>query len=292
MSDRRWFDYTSLGITILSLITTIGAGLFGPLYASLVSLAILIFTWLIWLTVSIIFVQKKLRDTRRDLRSEVEECMEDTPKRSKTRIIPYMPTVEYIKNNPERILVRNDKYRVRSDFLEYDQYTILFWVKLEKTFINSPTNRYLFAYTTNPLEKDKENNHKYPNAFYLRIHGKQKRLEYVIKGPDYKNSNVIYINIHQGLVGWKMISVRWFKKRETIEFNIDADFIKKNKKIDKMHRPLSLSGQDLHLGGWLDDWDGGISRLEFFNFRIFNTHLADSELKEIYDSEKPNANDI
>lgn len=287
MRNLGWFDYISLGIGILSLPTSVATGMVGSWYASLVSFTFLILVWMVWVTLSLIFVEMKPNDTKTDLKPREGECVEVMPRTPKTRVITREPIIKYIRTYPERIEIRNDKYRVPSEFLEYDYYTLIFWVKIEREYIDSPTNRYLFAYTSNPLARDENDKHTYPNAFFLRKNGEKNIIELVIKGPDPCNSTVTSVSVHSGLIGWRMISVRWSQKRELIEFDIDAGLIRESRVIDELHRPVSISGKDLYVGGWSDDWDGGISRLRFFNFRIWDAHLTDSELKEVYDSENP-----
>ena len=159
-------------------------------------------------------------------------------------------------------------------------------MNITEEFLNSRNNRYLFSYTTDT--NSKKDGPIYPNAFFLGIRGGTLKWRFIVKGPDPSNEMAMHFSSHEGLRGWKLFSVSWEVITETITLSIDGGRVYSNKEIlQKATRPLYSKQHFFHLGGWQDTWAGGLSLLEFFNFRVFDTHLTDGELMDFYEAEKP-----
>jgi hypothetical protein len=50
--------------------------------------------------------------------------------------------------------------------------------------------------------------------------------------------------------------------------------------------PQATQHEQMHIGGWFDTWEGGLSLLRFFHFRIYDVRLTDVELKHLYKEER------
>ena len=135
----------------------------------------------------------------------------------------------------------------------------------------------LFSYTTNDRSPS-----KYPNAFFLGLlqHGDQ--WKFIIKGEDPSNSNCYEFRSSHNLIGWRLFAIRWQTHDRKLDFSINAGHVfRDNKAIPKTHWPMPESQAQFHLGGWTDSWDGGLSLLRFFNFRIYKRYLSDNDLETL-----------
>jgi hypothetical protein len=279
-------NYTifSLFISLLSLFVAIFTGFWGGKLASYVSVVIMLFTWGLWVTVKIISLEKRNGSI---LSGDESFCSNHhLPSLPPKDLIPYNPKFHFFEENPITIDNLKKKVKIPSEFLTWNKFTILFWVKITEEFLNSRNNRYLFSYTTDP--NSKKDRPIYPNAFFLGILGGTLNWRFVVKGPDPSNEKVMRFSSHEGLKGWKLFSIRWETHTETIKLSIDGGRVYANKDIlPKASRPIYSKKNFFHLGGWQDTWAGGLSLLDFYNFRVFDTHLTDGELLDLLEAEKP-----
>ena len=68
--------------------------------------------------------------------------------------------------------------------------------------------------------------------------------------------------------------------------SIDAKHVFNAKKnIPKSHWPKASSECLFHLGGWQDGWDGGLSQLYFYNFRVYERYLSSNDIETVFEKE-------
>ncbi|GEM_PF-4110570 len=173
------------------------------------------------------------------------------------------------------------KIKIPPAFLEWPRFSLVFWSKITEEYFQTESNRYLFSYVS-----DVKDASGYPNAFYLGVRkgGDQWRL--VIKGDDPSKSTSILFATANHQLGWRLFSVRWERGSNTLDFSMDAGRIaKETRKIEYDHWPLAKQNCQFHLGGWQDNWDGGLSLLYFYNFRIFDVLLSDADLQTLLEAE-------
>jgi hypothetical protein len=157
-----------------------------------------------------------------------------------------------------------------------------FWVDITEEFYWSDNNRYLFAQTS-----DVSDANRHPNAFYMGIVGNEQRWRFVLKGPDVKNATTINFPRASSLIGPKLISIRWDNHTRILEFDIDGgNALAEERKLDPDYWPRPALNDQIHIGGWFDTWDGGLSLLKFFRIRIYDVRLSDKELNHLYEQER------
>lgn len=291
MKHKDRFTTVSFFISMLSLAIAIVSGFTGAKLASLVSLWIIVVCWVIWVTIKILRFENELLSKKRESELLIRKGADKelNPRNSIPNLLPYHPKFHFLDNAPIRIDQPTKKVKIPPDFLTWDRFTIIFWVKITDDFFNSYNNRYLFSYTTDSITRKNEDN--YPNAFFLGILGGKLDWRFIIKGNDPKKETKITFSSHEGLKGWKMFSVRWYSSNRKLRLSIDAGKVYNNSKIiDTEFWPVSSPDHLFHLGGWDDNWLGGISMLNFFNYRIYDYHFTDGELQDCYDAEKPELN--
>ena len=84
-----------------------------------------------------------------------------------------------------------------------------------------------------------------------------------------------------------MFTIGWRLSNRTINFTIDVGSVfSATRTFKPNYFPKYQADNFFHLGGWLDDWHGGMSMLQYYNFRIYKTDLSDDELKNIFKHEK------
>jgi hypothetical protein len=277
------YTVSSLFIGSLSLIGAIIAGFYDSKVASIACTIGLGFTWVTWITVKVIFLENKIKQSP-NLSNSVS-LTQDNPRCPAIAPIPYFPKFQFLLEKP--LLIDNSKKKVKipPTFLEWKKFTILFWVKITPEFFDTKNNRYLFSYTTDPSMKQKCP--QYPNAFFLGIVGGTMNWRFILKGQDPQNETKIIFSTHEGLKGWKFFSIRWETHSDVIKFDIDGGRVYSAKRsASKGSRPAALPDHLFHLGGWQDTWAGGLALLEFFNFRVFDAYLTDGEVLDLFEAEK------
>ena len=288
MKQRDSFTLISFFISMLSLAIAIVSGFSGAKLASIVSLWVIVVTWVIWVTIKIVRFDKLILSERSKQETRIPENVDKAliPKLPDQALFPYQPKFHFLDKSPIRIDHPTNKIKTPSDFLKWDRFTIIFWVKITEDFFSSQNNRYLFSYTTDPTTRKNESN--YPNAFFLGILGGKFDWRFIVKGSDPKNETKIMFSSHEGLKGWKMFSIRWYSPTRTLKICIDSGKVyNQSKTISNEFWPVSSPDYLFHLGGWDDKWLGGLSQLNFFNYRIFDNHFTDGELRDCFDAEKP-----
>ncbi len=274
-------DLAALIFSGLSFFTAIIAGLFGQQLASYVALGIVAFLYIAWISIKLVNIEKKV-DTIYD-----GESAKQTISVPNHRFFnKHKPKYEFMHDSPITIDQLDKRIIISAAFLEWPKYTILFWANISDDFLQSTSNRYLFAYTNNPAAP-KEESLQYPNAFFSGIVNKSDKWRLIIKGPDPKNNKAINFVSTSDLKGWKLFAIRWSESNEKIEYSIDAgEVLREDRKLPPNNRPRNVPGHAFYLGGWCTAWKGGLSMLEFFRFRVFDTYLSDSELSKLFESEK------
>ena len=283
MKTSDTFTKASLLIGSVSLLTSIVTGLAGAYIASVSALTILVLSWGIWATVIILKLETEV-SLSSDKAAQVGTCSTTNIKRI-AAVIPYEPLYTFLEDSPEIINTPKDKIKIPADFLEKDSFTMLLWAEITDEFLASSTNRYLFAYTTDPKTQSAKT-HEYPNAFFLGILGGTLNWRFVIKGPNPVNETTVTMSTSKVLCGWKLFAVTWNLPRKSLSFTVDAGKVfREEKTLGKENIQINIAGHLFHLGGWLDSWPGGMALLKFFRFRVFERSLTVNEIRDIYECE-------
>lgn len=261
----------ALGLSALSVASSIITGIFGAYLASFISLAFILIIWMSWVTLSILRINSNTQ-------IQTKEPISSPP-------LPYPVDRRYAYDEPIIINKPHNKYLIQSDFFDWEKFTLIFWVNITDNFLNSKNNRYLFAYVSEILPK-----HEYRNAFFLgikKVNLKENEVDwrFVVGGQDYSKQITISFNSNQALVGWKLFSIKWLKKDNELKFDIDAGKVfHETQIIPSDYWPHSLKSQSLNIGGW-PDWPGGLSYLQFYDIRLFKDLLSDGEIEEMFEYE-------
>ena len=209
----------------------------------------------------------------------------------------YMQNLGEISIGPQTILLDaepshidriEDKLVIKPDFLDWEAFSMLFWVQITQDFINTKENRYLFLYTTDPKDKAKKEE-SYPNGLYFGMRFSQ--WELAIKGPDPQHEMLITFPKSEVGDGWNMFLVRCDKASSKI--GLDIVNIDPEKKFEPREGTIEPDGwpQNVHrhffeLGGWADIYPRGISSLKFYRFRLYEGMLSDDEVGHIFRTER------
>lgn len=109
---------------------------------------------------------------------------------------------------------------------------------------------------------------------------------FIISGDNPEKSTSILFSTNEALKGWKLFSVRWDSKTRFVKLDIDAGRVFEDKRaIDAGCWPQCKPNNQFQLGGWNNTWLGGLSLLEFYNFRIFDIRIFRDDLRRIYAEE-------
>jgi hypothetical protein len=259
----------SFVISVLGLLIAIIAGFFNQFVASIVGIIILLLAWMSWFTAKVIVLDRS--------RKNQKTIVIDT-----TPPIPYKPYHSSFQDQIIKIDNTYKKVKIPATFLKWPRFTILFWVEITEEFFRSHNNKYLFSYTTNVKDVS-----EYPNAFFLSLVGNSTKWGLVIKGSDpQKAIEKIKFESGNNLLGWKLFSVRWHLDPRTLDFSIDTGRVYRNiREIPIDSWPEPDPNCEFHLGGWQDNWHGGLSELRFYNFRIFDKYLSDEDIETVFDKE-------
>ncbi len=197
-------------------------------------------------------------------------------------------TIE-IDDKPSLIDASAARIQIEPDFLDWETFSMLFWVRVTQDFIDTKRNRYIFSYTTDTDTQDKEH---YANGFYFGIRGSN--WEFAIKGSDPQNKTLINFPPSEVSEGWNLFSIRWNESSREIKLDIthadsNTRLVSKEKCVAIDSWPNNVKGCLFALGDWtLPDPNGisGISLLEFYKFRLFKDSLLDSEVRFIFGAER------
>lgn len=266
----------SLWLGGISIVVAILAGLYDPWTASVGGIGLLcasgIIYWAWWVTDQLLTIRGTINRIPRSPSATGSPVAHRLPV-----AIPYVPRFEAF-DAPVLVNRRRNKEKVSAEFLNWHSFTFLFWVDIPQSFYWSDHNRYLFAQTS-----DLDDAHGHPNAFYMGV--KEQRCRLILKGSDV--SNVTEFSFPGDVQGSRLISIRWSKHTRLFEFDIDAgDTFSEQRVIDDHFWPKPNLNDQLHFGGWFDNWDGGLSLLQFFRFRIFFERLSKPELQHLYKAER------
>jgi len=179
-----------------------------------------------------------------------------------------------------RVDSKNRKFRIPAEILAWNTATIVFWVRLDDEIASSTHNRYLFSYTT---DNNDESGH--PNSFYLVHQGGTNawKLKF-FRRPDQNERNSISFANGSNTLGTRMFTIRWCAREGWCDLLIDAGrAFRKRAVLDDWDSSWPTpGGGDIDIGGWRDNWDGGLSRALFTDVRVFDSALTDTELAAIF----------
>jgi len=194
------------------------------------------------------------------------------------------PQIILLDTKPLLIDGVGDVIKIKPDFLEWEDFSILFWAQITKDFINTQYNRYLFSYTT-----DSGDENKYPNGFYFGIRLPNWNL--TIKGSNPDNETNIEFPISEVNEGWNLFSIILRKtcnniKLDAKNINSESKFEAKEEIIVPDSLPNIVSGCPFSLGDWAKHHNNVISSINFYKFRIYKDMLSNEEVDYIFRSEK------
>jgi hypothetical protein len=260
--------------TLVGAVISIKSDYITALYVFASGLVLTVVGWGIWISLKVSRISKQLENSKNS------KAVKAPP--LPTKSIPDKPHFNGFESEPIKIDHQNKKVKTPPVFLQWERFTILFWVEITEEFFNSHNNRYLFSYTSNLADKS-----DYPNAFFLGIEAKSAEWRFIINGDDAQNTTRISFRSAHNLLGWRLFAVRWHKGSRKLSFSIDAGHVhSENREIPASHFPLALPNLQFNVGGWQDNWHGGLSELRFYNFRIFQRFLTDPDLETVLSKER------
>lgn len=251
MTTADKINLASLGVAILGILMGVIGGLINTFVGSLAAVAICVLSWMVWVTARLVLARPAEKHPKTILLS--------------SHSLPYTAFYSSLQDQIVSADSEYKKVKIPAVFLTWPRFTLLFWAEITEEFFKTHRNRYLFCYTTNTSDAS-----GHPNAFYLRLVGKSTTWQFVIKGSDSSKQTRFTFSSSQNLLGWKLFCVRWNKNEQKVDFSIDAGHVfQDSKAIPDGFWPENDSNWQFHLGGWQDNWPGGISELRFYNFRVF-----------------------
>ncbi len=257
---------------VISIVGLIATGFLGELYSSVLALSLVVLS-------GFYFLYSKYNRLSEDLRAST--------RKNKLDNFPYTPKYQYLEDKPIRINKKEKRVVSQSDFLNWEDFSIVFWVKIEDAFLNSPNNKYLFSYYT-----EREADYNYRNAFYLGIKKTgltkdEKEWRLILGGENYDNQSGIYFPSSQSLVGWRHFVLSWNKAARSFRIYINGgNILERSISPEADFFPSSSEEEWIYFGGW-KNWKGGLSGLEFYDIRIFQDAMNQGVSKELFELEKP-----
>jgi hypothetical protein len=252
--------------SVLGLIVAVLGGIVQPLVASEVGIGLVLVCWMSWVTMRLL---APLRNA--------EPSVKSVP----TPALPYDSYYSAFVDHLVTVEKSYQKAKLPSAFIAWPRFSMLFWVNITEEFFRSHNNRYLSSYTTDVVDSS-----GHPNAFYLGIAGGSANWRFVIKGASPNDCMEINFASANNFLGWKMIAVRWREDRKHLDFCIDAGHAHREARdVPAQCWPESDSRHQFHVGGWQDNWPGGVSGLQFYNFRVYKTYLSDGDLETALERE-------
>ncbi len=267
----------SITISGISLIGFILSGIFGELTASIIALGILMIS-------GFYFLHSKY--------TELSETIKLSQRKSLLKDFPYQPKYEYLEEYPVRVNKKEKRIITQSDFLNWNEYTIAFWVNIEEDIFSSSNNKYLFSYYSEKIP-----DYNYKNSLYLgikRTNLKKDEPEWrlILNGEDYEKQEGIYFPSTHSLVGWKHIVITWNKSSKSFRLYIDGgNVVDRSIRVESDCYPSSVENELFYFGGW-KNWAGGLSNLNFYHIRIFADSINQGVAKELFELEKPYINKL
>lgn len=266
------FVVTALGVAIAVI-----AGFWSPLVGSVAGVVIGVLAWIIWVSLSL----ARLATAVARLSKTVEAARASTI--SSTVVQPPLGQEPYQRFMNKAIVTVDAEHRtlkVPSRFLGFAKLTILFWVEVSEEIFRTQTNRYLLAYSTNPVSP-------YPNAFWLCVKERSAEWELVVKGSDpTKQARITFSSGHQ-LLGWRLFTIRWDSAKGRLDLRVGPDrAVEKEMLIAPGGWPSADPNWEFHVGGWQRPSPAMLSGLRFYDFRVFDKCLGDGELRALLQQEQ------
>jgi len=259
----------SLVLSAIGLLVAVLSGLINPFAASIAGVAVMLLSWMAWITARILGTV-----SRQDAKAQKTIVLTSDS-------IPYTPY--YTDFSTQIVMVDTifKKTKIPANFLDWPKFTIIFWVEITEAFFRTHNNRYLFSYTTNVNDSS-----GHPNRFSLGLLGRSPEWRFVVKGSDPKNETNISFSSSHNLLGWKLFSITWNKGKNKLDFSIDGGHVfQDSREVLPEYWPQYNPKCQFHLGGWQDNWPGGISELRFYGFRVFDLCLLDGSVETIFSKE-------
>jgi len=271
MELDRLISRLSLGLGALGVLAAILTGFFGELITSIVIAASVVVLWLGWITYSLIRISRRFQEEQKASVAVISG--EDT--------ISYDPVFHELQERTLLINSKTRKIKIPADFLGWEKFTILFWVRTTEEYFASRNYRYIFSYTSNTA-----NASKHPDSFYLGVKGGETTWRFNVSGENPANLESMTWGSGSNLLGWKLFAIRWNSNNSELSLLIDAGRVHRDQRhIQSDYWPRVVSNCQFHLGGWQDDWDGGLSRLEFYNFRLYKQILSSDDIERVMERE-------
>ena len=240
-------------VAVIDFIGAIIAGFLGAKNAALIMIGLLLFFWLLWLTIEVVSIRSKL-----SLKSKETEH----------------PSWQYFIKEP--MLISSDKknrFKIEPDFLLWEQCTLMLWVLVPpkgQGLRDSPSNRYILAHYTGTSDGKKQT---YINQFALR-HTKSRNHWNI----SISNNKAQYISkrisIQDGLEpGWHHFFIAWDRSEPKLLFAIDGG--KSGNDISKncfAYWP-ERTAEKMSVGAWPNDWEGHYCETKIYQLLIYDRYL-------------------
>jgi hypothetical protein len=248
-------------LAVIDFIGAILAGLFGQSLASIGMIIALPLFWAVWITIEVVLLGKSVSALR-----------EETP-----------PQAEAHKPAPEgcRRHLTDPSWispaRIRSDFLDWDQCTLMMWVLVPtrgQSLRDAPNNRYLLAHHTDPT--------KHCNQFALR-YSSSNHWEVLFSNS---RAQLNKLSIADGLdCGWHHFLIAWDRTSPNLAFVIDREIGGSDRSQAYLpHWPEHLN-DNVTVGAWVSADETSYCETSLFELWILHRFLgpADPVVRDHFD---------
>ena len=162
-----------------------------------------------------------------------------------------------------------------ASFLDWTAGTVLVWVDVTQEHLNAPSNRYVFAHTSNWRDRS-----GHPNSFSLCAHNKIRGWRLGVYGDPAK-SFWLLLDFEPEMIGWRLFAVRWDKAKQSISLSIDADRWHTADRFPDIENWPSPAQQSLWIGAYPSRYRGGETNTRLAEFMLFHEWLESERLQEI-----------
>ncbi len=259
----RTLEKTAVILAVVAFVGGPAAVLFDQWGIALKITLLLLFTWLVWLTVEVLAIRKVLHQVRGAALPEEQ--------RPGLVLQDFTEGPVFVHSRAER--PDHDIPCVDSKFLDLSEATFSVWILVDARWrkgMKTPT--YLVSHTSDPDQAS-----GYPNSFSivhhydspswgLRFHGDPKRP----KPQGERNCHSLPKD-----VGVRLFSLRWSRRKGDVQLLIDNEV--RIRLSGQVSWP-SPAGEPVYLGGWVrQGWDSYI-RSKLYWVRVFDSWLSEEEI--------------
>lgn len=247
-------------IAIIDFVGAILAGLLGQDTASLVMIGLLPLLWVTWVTREVVLLRKGVIALREEASVQREE-----PKPVSR------PTNErHLLEDPLWISsVRKNQQKINSDFLGWDQCTLMIWVLVPKrgnSLRNAPDNRYLLAHQTEGISDF--------NRFAL-LYSSSNRWEVQFSNNKAESNQ---LRIDDGLdQGWHHFLIAWDRTRPDLVFLIDGRVGGSDRSKSYLPCWPERLGDFITVGAWVSAYDTSYCETNLFGLWILDRFLEPTD---------------